>query len=141
KRKQLNRCELHLGLLLDTLTQEYFSSDSMQSNSENSYLTKLLKYLGNNFNRKIKIEELADSFYVSRSKLMSDFKSVFGVTINQYLKLIRINNAKSMLIQGHSITETANVCGFCSDSHFIATFKNITGMTPKTYASKPYEGM
>jgi AraC-like DNA-binding protein len=141
KQNKLNRCELLLGLLLDTLTREYFSSESMQSNTENTYLTRLLQHIGNNFSNNVRIDELADSYYVSRAKLMADFKAVFGVTIKQYLQLIRVNNAKAMLLSGNSITETANACGFCDDSHFIYTFRSVTGMTPKMFSSTPYEGM
>lgn len=136
-----NRCELLLGLLLDTLTQKYFSQEVAPSYSENNYLTKLLQHIGNNFRENIKIDDLADKFFVSRSKLMSDFKSVFGMTIKQYLQLIRINNAKAMLLSGMSITDTANACGFCNDSHFISTFRNITGKTPKIYANTPHQGI
>jgi len=135
--QRTNRCELLLGLLLDTLTQKYFSQDNTPSHTENSYLTKLLQHIGNNFRDNIKIDNLAEMFFVSRSKLMSDFKAVFGMTIKHYLQLIRINNAKAMLLSGFSITDTAIACGFCNDSHFISTFRAITGMTPKAFTNNP----
>ena len=40
-----------------------------------------------------------------------------------------------------SIIDIANYLSFSSQSHFIQTFENFTGMTPKKYRNKYYKSM
>jgi AraC-like DNA-binding protein len=56
-----------------------------------------------------------------------------GVTPNGYLTLLRIEQAKSLLAQGHALVEVASKTGFYDQSHFARYFRTYTGVTPRGY--------
>ena len=129
------RCELLLAMLTDVICESSKDSITYQSSVENKYVAEAMNYIGEHYSENILIEELARRLFVSRAKLISDFKKYNGITIKQYIQLTRINYAKLMLSSGSSITETAQSCGFCDDSHFVYTFRKLVGVTPKTYVT------
>ena len=129
------RCELLLGILTDLICESAKESITYQSSVENKYVAEAMNYIGKHYSENILIEDLAKRLFVSRAKLISDFKKYNGITIKQYIQLTRINYAKLMLTSGASITETAQNCGFCDDSHFVYTFRKLVGVTPKIYVT------
>lgn len=98
-----------------------------------TYINHVLDYIKNHLAEKLVVADIADVFYVSRSKLMSDFKQATGITIGDYLLFHRIKLAKKLLMAGNSVSDTAVSSGFVNTSHFIRTFKRETGYTPLQY--------
>lgn len=58
---------------------------------------------------------------------------VSGGTAIGYIHNYVINQAKSLLMQGHNISETARLLGFDYPHHFTRLFKRITGLTPREF--------
>ena len=56
-----------------------------------------------------------------------------GGTAIGYIHHYVINQAKSLLMQGHNISETSRLLGFDFPHHFTRLFKRITGLTPSEY--------
>ena len=133
KSKEHVRAELELALILNKLCADVEDSKIRSLVDEHTYITKVMDYICHHFGEPLVTEELANIFFVSRAKLTADFKESTSVTVKQYIQLTRINNAKLMLLAGRSISEVAQLCGFCDDSHFIHTFRNIVGMTPRAF--------
>ncbi len=133
--KEHIRAELELALILNKLCADVEDNKIHSMVDELSYISKVMDYICHHFGETIITEELANIFFVSRAKLTADFKNSTSVTVKQYIQLTRINNAKLLLLAGHSISEVAQLCGFCDDSHFIHTFRNIVGMTPRAFLS------
>ena len=98
-----------------------------------TYINRVLEYIRKNLSEKLLVEEIADLFYISRSKLMSDFKKATGITIGDYILCNRIKLSKELLMSGKTVSETAVLSGFVNTSHFIRTFKKETGKTPLQY--------
>ena len=126
---------LKIALMLLSLS-EYAAEKGIVAPENASYIAEVVRYISLHYADDIKIDRLADQFFVSRSKLISDFKNTIGVTIKKYIMFIRINNAQYLLSEGHSISETATLCGFYDSSHFISTFRSLTDMTPKEFLKK-----
>lgn len=59
-----------------------------------------------------------------------------GNTAIGYIHLYVINIAKSLLMQGHNISETSRLLGFDFPHHFTRLFKRITGLTPTEFIGK-----
>ena len=59
-----------------------------------------------------------------------------GGTAIGYIHNYIINQAKSLLMQGHNISETSRLLGFDYPHHFTRLFKRITGLTPSEFLRK-----
>jgi len=78
-------------------------------------------------------EGWASNLNVSVRNLQRQLSSE-NTSFNELLKLERIKLAKHYLHNtGYSITEVSNRLYFSDSSHFIKTFKQVTGLTPKSY--------
>lgn len=69
--------------------------------------------------------------YSTLSKLFSEIK---GITIEQYMKEVRIECVKEELCYGQkNVSELAYEYGFSSLAHLSSQFKSLTGMSPKQF--------
>jgi AraC-like DNA-binding protein len=59
-----------------------------------------------------------------------------GGTAIGYIHNYVINQAKSLLMQGHNISETSRLLGFDFPHHFTRLFKRITGLTPSEFVGR-----
>ncbi|MBR3456003.1 MAG: helix-turn-helix transcriptional regulator [Bacteroidaceae bacterium] len=59
-----------------------------------------------------------------------------GGTAIGYIHNYVINQAKSLLMQGHNISETSRLLGFDFPHHFTRLFKRMTGLTPTEFLGK-----
>ena len=59
-----------------------------------------------------------------------------GGTAIGYIHNYVINQAKSLLMQGHNISETSRLLGFDFPHHFTRLFKRMTGLTPSEFVGK-----
>lgn len=128
------RSILILAVIADTLVKCMVQSESVHSASKLMYIHQVMEFIAETLQLNLTLEAIAERFFVSRAKLVADFKAVTGISIKKYATLMKLNMAKIMLQNGHSVSNTAQACGFCNDSHFIVAFKKHTNMTPKEYA-------
>ena len=59
-----------------------------------------------------------------------------GGTAIGYIHNYVINQAKSLLMNGHNISETSRLLGFDFPHHFTRLFKKMTGLTPSEFLGK-----
>jgi AraC-like DNA-binding protein len=63
-------------------------------------------------------------------------KKTTGGTAISYIHKYVINQAKSLLMNGHNVNETSRLLGFDYPHHFTRLFKRITGLTPSEFVGK-----
>lgn len=91
-------------------------------------------YLDQNFQSKILLDDLADSFYISKYHLCREYKKIFRITILDYLTVKRITHAKEMLrFTKLSIEEIALDSGYPDASYFNKVFHKIENMSASEY--------
>lgn len=62
------------------------------------------------------------------------FKNACGLTPGDFLRLIRIDNAKALLKNSNlDVAEVAAHVGYSNPGHFALVFKRSVGATPKGY--------
>lgn len=83
--------------------------------------------------KKLSIDEMAQSAYISKYNFIRSFKQVVGLTPHQFQIQNRIRKAQHMLNDTDSITEVALTTGFYDQSHFIKQFEKYVGLTPTVY--------
>lgn len=101
---------------------------------DRSYISDAVKYINDHLTEKLVIEDIADSLFVSRAKLIGDFKNSTGITIGEYITSQRLKKAKKLLSKGIEVGKSASESGFMNTCHFIRTFKKYNGITPLKYA-------
>ena len=97
-----------------------------------SWSDKALGYIEKNF-RKTSILNISKNLYVNEDYLNKVFKSETGITLNNYIILRKIAEAKKLLYLGYSVKETCVLSGFNDYSNFIRTFKRIEGCPPGSF--------
>lgn len=93
---------------------------------------------------KYTLQQLADEVGYSPYYLSTRFKKETGTGINEFMRQAKIKYAQFLLTDTRQgIKDISDALCFSSPSHFIATFKAETGMTPKQYreahAKQPLE--
>jgi len=97
---------------------------------------KLKNYLEENYSdTELSVNVIGQRMGMQPAHLSKLFKETYGISIADYLAVVRIREAKRMLQeQDMSVQETAEKTGFISSHAFIRMFKKVEGMTPGNYA-------
>lgn len=89
------------------------------------------KYIKENYQKNISLEELARVHNLSPIYFHKLFTSFFQKTPNKYLLDLRIAHAKTRLLEENcNLPDIALECGFSSQSYFCYKFKEQTGLSP-----------
>lgn len=87
-----------------------------------------------NLSKKIRLSDVAESMLVSEKTLVRHFKKTLGMTPHEYLLGIRMDSARSMLVNSDlRIEKVAERCGYGDLSFFQQVFRKHAGVTPTMY--------
>lgn len=113
--------------------EELLPEDSSETISPPSYIQELMCYIAEHPDEDLHVNKLATKFFVSRTKLITDFRETTQITLHKYVTGIRLANAKNWLSRQMSVTEVAQRCGFSQESTFTHMFHRETGLTPSEW--------
>ncbi len=103
-------------------------------------INKVMNFIMENYEREIKLEEIADLVSLNISSFCRYFKSRTHKTYTQFLNEIRIAQACKLLINKKMrVSEICYETGYNNISHFNRQFKLITGLTASEYKKKYFE--
>ena len=97
------------------------------------YIKNSITYINKNLSRKIQVEEIAGNIGISKAYFMRLFKSYTGETVISYMQNLRLEAAKTDILNGRNITETAYNYDFSDPSYFCRMFKKKYGLPPLKY--------
>jgi len=83
--------------------------------------------------RRYTLGELADRAGVHPVHLARTFKRVYGRTVGEYGRAVRLDWAAKQLLAGEPICRVALDAGFADQSHFTREFRRYTGVPPARY--------
>ncbi|WP_053404459.1 helix-turn-helix transcriptional regulator [Persicobacter sp. CCB-QB2] len=114
-----------------------FNLDQPKVHPDDFYIIHQVKEdLLSNFNKAPNIEELAEKYGMSKSKLQRTFKMVFNEPIKSFFNQHRLEEANRLLTYTEkSILEISEELGFHSASHLSRTFKQQFGYSPNSLRS------
>ena len=101
------------------------------------FMERLQKMVSENMSDEdFSIDQLAEQMNMSRSSFYRKIKALTDMTPVDYLKMRRLEQAATLLLQGIRITEVAGRVGFTSSSYFAKCFESRFGVLPKEFVSR-----
>lgn len=132
------------GKLIEILALQQFKHDRLHqenntvhqheiSETERNRMFELRDILLQHIDHVPSFNELAKMVGTNECYLKQNFKRVFGTTVYGYVKQIKMEKAKKLLVQDKKrINEVAQLIGYKHANHFTNAFKKYYGYTPNS---------
>lgn len=84
--------------------------------------------------RDTRLQDIADFLHLHPVQFSRRFRHVFGMTPSNYLVAVRMDKAKSLLVQSeYTLDHIARLCGYENGFYFSRAFTRHCGMNPSRY--------
>lgn len=104
------------------------------SYTDHPEVNRVIQYMTEHYRENIKVTDLARLVAINVDYLSTVFGKKTGLTPIAYLRNIRIEQAKRLLLHSKlSVEEIASQTGFTDDAYFIKMFKRLVGQTPSSF--------
>jgi AraC-like DNA-binding protein len=121
--------EVVYHLLIGPQAKPLFSLVSY--NTHLSRLEKVLNHLHDHYQESFEVDQLADMAKMSASTFHRNFQLVTSSSPKQYIKKLRLNRAKELLMdRGLKVNQAAAQVGYESATQFSREFKRYFGQSP-----------
>lgn len=125
------RCE---GILLYSFS---ILGEQKKRNEEgdSNIVLMIKKYIDENFsNSSLCLESISEKCAYNKKYISTLFKKKFNIGIAQYISMLRIQHACTLMEQGFtSVKDIAFLCGFSEPFYFSTVFKSRMGISPRDY--------
>lgn len=102
---------------------------------DHNFLESFIKYVEDNIDADITGDILANELGLSKSNLYKKLKSLTGISVNIYIRNIRLNVAAKLLKEGnYGISDVAYAVGFNNPKYFSSCFRDYFKESPSIYA-------
>lgn len=92
------------------------------------------QYILKHYMDELSLDILADKVYLTSHYLSSMFNREKGIGINRYIKNVRMEKARELLLDTNmKINDICKAVGYSNLSYFCKAFRNEHGMTPEKY--------
>lgn len=99
---------------------------------DNDFIQKILAFINENISEpELSVELLSSKIFLSRSQLYRKIKTLTGVSVNEFIRNVRLEKAKQLIEKGNNnINEISYKVGFTSPSYFTKCYKIKYGYLP-----------
>jgi ligand-binding sensor domain-containing protein/signal transduction histidine kinase/DNA-binding response OmpR family regulator len=118
-------------------TGMYFIPNKMTEKEANQkFLKDAINYILENItDNNLNVEGLADALNLNRSNVYRRLKSLTGLTIIEFIRMVRLKEATKLIeTKKYSLSDIAYKTGFTSPSYFTKSFKAQFGKTPSEFS-------
>ncbi len=124
------------AMMLDC-QQRYLTKDTATLSRTHQRWESICLYLQKNYGKEITREKVASEFAITPNHLSRLFKQEGQMGFNDYLKYVRIAQAKLLLSRYQlNLDEIAERTGFKGGDYFGRVFRKSTGLTPGEFRAK-----
>lgn len=88
------------------------------------------------YQQPLSVDEISQNVCLSKYHFTRVFKDIYGMSPYQFLKTVRLERAKELLLKDYSIQEVADQIGFEECNSFINAFKVYTNLYPTEFQRK-----
>ncbi|MFA6715461.1 MAG: helix-turn-helix domain-containing protein [Victivallaceae bacterium] len=134
--KKLKRLMSLLADLAEILRERRITLDlaDLARRIRDERIVAAVHMIDNKFCEPLKIESLAQTSCLSKSRFIYLFKQETGVNFREYLKKRRLKEAEKLLMNTSGpVVEIMERCGFHDQSRFSKFFREETGYTPLAF--------
>lgn len=141
-RKKAIGWQFKIKLLLYHILVDYaryyndFKTREAAENRYSAYVSRAIAYVTEHFAEDVSVQSLAEHVGICPDYLSRQFRTAIGVTVHDYIQRYRISRSLAYLLQGYSVKEVAEKCGFHSIGYFSRVFKNEVGIPPTLYKQR-----
>lgn len=118
----------------------YLILERMATLQEGKLAVQLDAYLSRNFAKEFTAQDLCAEFGIGKTQLYRLAKELYGHGIAQHIRALRMEQAKSMLLDssGMTIAEIASTCGYTDYNYFISVFSREVGCPPGLFRKESH---
>lgn len=126
---QFQDIEIIINRVMKKLVEKLTLDDS-----PNRVITMIEQYILKHYKEELSLDILADKVYLTPHYLSSIFSREKGIGINKYIKNVRMEKARELLLDTNmKISDICRLSGYSNLSYFCKAFRNEYGMTPEKY--------
>ncbi len=113
-------------------------ADTISESPDDKFIRKALEVVNKHLdNQDFDTEVFSREIGISRTQLYRKFNSVLNITINDFIKQLRLKKAAELLLQGeYNVSEVAYKVGFKEVSYFRKCFKIQYKYSPSEYKAR-----
>ncbi|MFS1068650.1 GH39 family glycosyl hydrolase [Enterococcus casseliflavus] len=121
--------------LIGNLEKHFRKKETMdRKKSTTKKIEEIKFYIDNNFQKDIKLADVANNLYLSEQYISRVFSKEVGLSISDYLVQKRLEKVRNELLHTEkSVIEIAYDVGFSNINSFNRIFKKYQGLTPTDY--------
>ena len=124
-------------ILSDILFQCARNINEKKYNSNKEITRIILGYINENYNTPLSNQSIGKMFNMHPNYINRLIKISTGMALHQYIIKTRVTKSIELINQKKfSISEIAEMCGFCDIYHYSKIFKKIMGVSPSDYNKK-----
>lgn len=113
----------------------------LEAFKEKNKISAARQFVGDNYQRKLSVSEVARLVGLSASRFSHLFKEETGTSFVNYVNRYRIERAKELLVNSKlTVTEIADAVGFQSLPHFNRIFRKLESRSPSAHRRRPDSG-
>lgn len=138
---------LKISVLLYSAIEKIYtynnSHDFMKTDTKNDIINRSLDYIHENYMKELTIKDIANHTHISPQYLCRLFKQQLNLRPFEYIKQVRINKSKSLLLQlpPLKIEEISHIVGFGNPSYYTKIFKKNEKITPREFIKRHQRGV
>lgn len=127
----------YVKLLSARILQVCEAATRNETDSGRTIIKKIVSIIDEEYYRDIKLNDIADEYYINTSYLSQLFLQEMKKNFKQYLCEVRISNAKNLLENtSFPVSRIAEMIGYNDRAYFSKAFMKVVGTTPAQYRAE-----
>lgn len=136
--------QLFLSFVKDLFYQRFMDQNSQASPFLPEFLQQIISLLNDKEKFTLPLSEIVKDTSYSYVHISRSFKQYMKISLSDYYLAVKMNHARRLLEDGHSVLTASEKVGYSTQSHFNIAFKKFYNTTPLKYKkewAKFYDGL